>query len=71
MLHVAGFEELLMVIVANGLTKRCGEVVLTDPRAISEPEIVAGVLVAAGCPPYRLAVDQDDLETFFLRVVAP
>jgi len=47
------------------------QVVLTDPRAIGEPEVVAGVLVAAGCPPYRLAVDQDDLETFFLRVVEP
>ena len=43
--------------------------VLTDARFLREPESVATVLVAAGCPPYRLVVEQDDLETFFLRVV--
>jgi len=42
---------------------------LTDVRAIEEPDAVATVLVAAGCPPTRLVVEQDDLETFFLRVV--
>jgi len=46
-------------------------IVLTDSRAVGEPEAVATVLVAAGCPPYRLAVEQDDLEAFFLRVVEP
>jgi ABC-2 type transport system ATP-binding protein len=44
-------------------------ILLTEPRAIAEPEFVVTVLVAAGCPPYRLVVEQDDLETFFLRVV--
>lgn len=44
-------------------------ILLTDSRAVAEPEFVVTVLVAAGCPPYRLVVEQDDLETFFLRVV--
>ena len=44
-------------------------ILLTDSRAVAEPEHVVTVLVAAGCPPYRLVVEEDDLETFFLRVV--
>ncbi|MFJ8962579.1 ABC transporter ATP-binding protein [Lentzea sp. NPDC102401] len=42
---------------------------LTDARSIGEPEAVVTALVRAGCPPYRVVVEQDDLETFFLRVV--
>ncbi|MEU3648798.1 ABC transporter ATP-binding protein [Lentzea sp. NPDC034063] len=45
------------------------QIVLTDARSVGEPEGVVTALVAAGCPPYRLVVEQDDLETFFLRVV--
>ncbi|MFS8097465.1 ABC transporter ATP-binding protein [Lentzea alba] len=45
------------------------DIALRDDRAIAEPDAVATVLVAAGCPPTRLVVEQDDLETFFLRVV--
>ena len=44
-------------------------VVLTEPIAVREPEAVAVALVKAGCPPSRLVVEEDDLETFFLRVV--
>jgi len=46
-----------------------GHLALADDRAIEEPDVVATLLVAAGCPPTRLVVEQDDLETFFLRVV--
>ncbi|MCX2948824.1 ABC transporter ATP-binding protein [Lentzea sp. NEAU-D7] len=46
-----------------------GALVLTDARSVREPDAVATVLVAAGCPPTRLVVEQDDLETFFLREV--
>jgi ABC-2 type transport system ATP-binding protein len=47
------------------------DIVLTDSRAVREPEAVVTALVAAGFPPYRVVVEQDDLETFFLRVVRP
>jgi ABC-2 type transport system ATP-binding protein len=30
---------------------------------------VATILVEAGCPPTRLAVEGEDLETYFLRLV--
>ncbi len=43
---------------------------LDDERAIGHPEEIATLLVTAGCPPSRLAVEQDDLETCFLRLVS-
>jgi ABC-2 type transport system ATP-binding protein len=42
---------------------------LFDPTAVRFPERVATVLVNAGCPPTRLVVDAEDLETYFLRTV--
>ncbi len=42
--------------------------VVTATRAIDAPEEVATLLVAAGTPPSRLAVEQEDLEGYFLRL---
>ncbi|MSP14782.1 MAG: ABC transporter ATP-binding protein [Chloroflexi bacterium] len=42
--------------------------VLTEARAIDAPEEVAALLVNAGTPPSRLAVEQEDLEGYFLRL---
>lgn len=41
---------------------------LTEPRALEAPEEVAALLVNAGTPPFRLAVEQEDLEGYFLRL---
>jgi len=41
---------------------------LKDARAIDAPEEVATVLVGAGVPPTRLAVEQENLEEHFLRL---
>jgi len=41
---------------------------LTDSRAIDAPDEVAALLVGAGTPPIRLAVEQEDLEQHFLRL---
>ncbi|MEU0796760.1 ABC transporter ATP-binding protein [Amycolatopsis sp. NPDC005961] len=43
--------------------------VLSEDTAIRRPDDVAALLAGAGCPPTRLAVEQDDLETCFLRLV--
>ena len=43
-------------------------VVLNEARAIDAPEEVATLLVNAGTPPTRLAVEQEDLEDHFLRL---
>ena len=41
---------------------------LSDARAVAAPDEVARLLVAAGTPPTRLAVEQEDLEQHFLRL---
>ena len=41
---------------------------LGEARAIDAPDEVAAVLVNAGTPPTRLAVEQEDLEDHFLRL---
>lgn len=43
--------------------------VLEDIQALQHPELVAAALAAAGEPPTRIAVVEEDLETYFLRLV--
>ncbi len=43
---------------------------LNDPRAVDAPDEVAQILVYAGTPPTRLAVEQENLEDHFLRLTA-
>jgi ABC-2 type transport system ATP-binding protein len=43
--------------------------VLDEHRAVHAPDAIANQLVHAGCPPTRLAVEQEDLEAYFLRLV--
>jgi ABC-2 type transport system ATP-binding protein len=45
-----------------------GTIVLSEPRAINAPDDVATLLVSAGTPPTRLAVEQEELEDHFLRL---
>ena len=47
-----------------------GQLILYERRAIESPDHLATLLVNAGTPPTRLAVMQDDLESYFLRRVA-
>ncbi|HUV72990.1 MAG TPA: ABC transporter ATP-binding protein, partial [Anaerolineae bacterium] len=47
---------------------REGTIVLSEPRAIEAPEDIATLLVSAGAPPTRLAVEQETLEDHFLRL---
>lgn len=59
-LHSAGFTP-----QANGA---CGFAIAED-LAVRRPDAIATLLVEAGCPPTRLVVEHDDLETYFLRLV--
>jgi ABC-2 type transport system ATP-binding protein len=58
-------------MTAAGFTvdKHDGGLLSRDDRAVNAPDEVAAVLVSAGCPPLRLVVERDDLETYFLRAV--
>jgi ABC-2 type transport system ATP-binding protein len=46
-----------------------GLLVLDDPRAVHAPEEIASLLVRAGVPPTRLAVEQEELEDYFFRLI--
>lgn len=53
-----------------GYAVQAGEdkLILTEARAVDAPEQVATLLVQAGAPPTRLAVEQEELEAHFLRL---
>jgi ABC-2 type transport system ATP-binding protein len=42
---------------------------IKDESAISKPDNVATMMVNAGCPPTLLKVEEEDLETYFLRTI--
>ena len=45
-----------------------GVLLLAEARAVEAPDHVATLLVNAGAPPTRLAVEQENLEDYFLRL---
>lgn len=46
-----------------------GHVALSDPKAIDNPDTIAQLLVQAGVPPTFLKVEEEDLESYFLRII--
>jgi ABC-2 type transport system ATP-binding protein len=71
-LHVQSrASELAMnVLTEAGYTVRRvdGALQVDDARAVHAPDEVASLLVHAGAPPTRLVVEQEDLESHFLRL---
>lgn len=59
------------VLADSGLHARpaSGGLVLEEGWAVRYPDLVATALVRADEPPTRLVVSEDDLETYFLRLV--
>ncbi len=41
----------------------------TNERAIHHPEDIATILVHAGYPPTLLRVEEEDMESYFLRTI--
>ena len=52
------------VIKGDGGTLEC-----KDEKAVNNPEDVATMLVHANCPPNLLKVEEEDLESYFLRTI--
>ncbi len=48
---------------------RDGHLEIPDEKAISKPEAVSILLVNAGLPPTLIKVDEEDLESYFLRAI--
>jgi ABC-2 type transport system ATP-binding protein len=46
-----------------------GAIRISDPRAVEKPEEINSLLVQAGFPPHLLTLEQEDLETYFLRII--
>lgn len=46
-----------------------GVLELSNERAIREPDAIATLLVNGGCPPTLLQVDEEGLESYFLRTI--
>ena len=46
-----------------------GIIEVKDDIAIKKPDAIATIMVNAGCPPTLLQVEEEDLESFFLRTI--
>ncbi len=63
-------EAAQRVLLQAGFAVKAGEnsLFLSEASAIGAPEKVATILVNTGVPPTRLAVEQENLEEYFLRL---
>ena len=59
-------------VLQNFDVQKIGEhrLAIKDRQAIEAPENIATLLVNAGVPPYHLAVEQENLEDYFLKLTA-
>jgi ABC-2 type transport system ATP-binding protein len=64
------FEAAQSALAGAGYAVKINEklLILSEEKAIAAPDEVATVLVNAGVPPIRLAVEQENLEEYFLRL---
>jgi len=69
-IKVNDLEAARCTLVQAGFAVRVIEdtLVLNEESAIQAPDEVATLLVIAGTPPTRLAVEHEDLEQYFLRL---
>jgi ABC-2 type transport system ATP-binding protein len=50
-------------------TSKEGHTMVTDPEVVKNPECLCEALVKAGIAPTMLFVDEEDLESYFLRII--
>ena len=46
-----------------------GSIETMDAYAVKHPDEISGYLVSKGIPPTHLVVEEEDLESYFLRVI--
>ncbi len=57
-------------LAKNGYTTvESGNLVIQDNEALQHPEKIAELLVTAGCPPTLLIAEEEDIESYFLRII--
>lgn len=66
-------QDLAAAVLAEagikGVVNEQGLIESENPFAIQFPDRVARLLVEKGCPPTRLLVEEENLESYFLRVI--
>lgn len=65
-------EAAKTVLIENGIVARVskqGFIEIMDQNAIRKPDTIATMLVNAGSPPTLLQVVEEDLESYFLRMI--
>ncbi len=69
-IRARNFEGAQLSLQSAGykLTTRDETIVLDDEHAIEHPDEIARILVNAGSPPTRLAVEQQNLEEHFMQI---
>ena len=67
-LDAAGFATARAAGSADDAPAPAATLILQDTRAIASPDLIARVLVEGGVAPTRLAVVQEDMESFFLSL---
>ncbi len=66
-------ESMIKILKQSGysfLYKEIGPIEVTSIKAIEHPELLAVKLVNENCPPRLLHVEKENLETYFLRMLA-
>jgi ABC-2 type transport system ATP-binding protein len=72
LVKVRQVETARQVLASAGLPAEVlpdGALQLLGEAVVSSPEQVTSLLVNAGCPPYHLFVEEEELEHYFLRLV--
>jgi len=60
------------ILIQNGYTvsKTADDIIeIKNEEAINKPDAIATIMVNAGCPPTLLQVEEEDLESYFLRTI--
>ena len=65
-------ESVRLKLINDGYSvnlSKDGNLEVTDEEAMNHPEKIASILVHAGLPPILLKVEEEDLESYFLRII--
>jgi ABC-2 type transport system ATP-binding protein len=72
LLNALDKEAVISTLIKNGYPVNVtdeGILEIKSKKAINHPEDIATILVYAGLPPTLLRVEEEDLESFFLRTI--
>ncbi|WP_434509759.1 ABC transporter ATP-binding protein [Desulfitobacterium sp. AusDCA] len=64
-----GYAKAVLENNGYAMTQKEDFLICSDPKAVASPEKIAEILVTNGCPPRSLGTEQEDLESYFLRLI--